>query len=110
MNIGHVGWAADYPLRGRTTSHPSAAAKGIFNLARYCDPDIDKQIKSAYLQQPTNPGAAADAWATIDRELVNAAAVIPFGHTVRRDFVSRRVGDTLVHPMFGPLIAQMWVQ
>ena len=28
----------------------------------------------------------------------------------RQDFVSRRVGNVRVHPVTGPLIAQMWVQ
>jgi hypothetical protein len=36
--------------------------------------------------------------------------VIPFGVNLRQDFVSRRVGNTLVHPVTGPLLAQMWVQ
>ena len=42
--------------------------------------------------------------------MVDAAAIIPFGNNLRHDFVSRRVGNTLVHPITGPLIAQMWVQ
>lgn len=36
-------------------------------------------------------------------------AYIPFGNDVWYHFVSRRVGNTLVHPVTGPLIAQMWV-
>jgi hypothetical protein len=42
--------------------------------------------------------------------VVDAAAVIPFDHGVNQDFVSRRVGNTLIHPITGPQIDQMWVQ
>jgi hypothetical protein len=42
--------------------------------------------------------------------VVDAAAIIPFSNNLRQDFVNRRVGNTLVHPVTGPLIAQMWVQ
>ncbi len=81
-----------------------------FNLSGYCDPEIDKAIAAALEQQVTDPAGASDAWAAIDRKVVDAAAIIPFGNNLRQDFVSRRVGNTLVHPVTGPLIAQMWVQ
>lgn len=41
---------------------------------------------------------------------LGAAAIIPFGNNLRQDLVNPRVGNTLVHSMTGPLIAQMWVQ
>ena len=56
------------------------------------------------------PGGGDDAWAAIDRAVVDAAATIPFSASLQHDFVSRRVGNVLVQPGFGPLIAQMWVQ
>ena len=51
-----------------------------------------------------------DAWAAIDRRLVDAAATIPYGNSVNHYFVGGRVGNTVMHPISGPLIAQMWVQ
>jgi hypothetical protein len=56
------------------------------------------------------PGGASEAWAANDRQVVDAAALIPYSNNGRRDFVSRRVGNVLVHPATGPLIAQLWVQ
>jgi len=73
-------------------------------------PEIDKLIAAANQQQATHPRRASDAWATIDRKLVDAAATIPYGNSVNHYFVSERVGNTLIHPVTGPLIAQMWVQ
>ena len=104
-----MGWGADYPAAS-TYLEPIGACDGSLNLSRYCDKEVTKQIKAALVQQVTDRGSANEAWSRIDREVVYAAAVIPFGINLRQDFVSRRVGNTLVHPITGPLIAQMWVQ
>ncbi len=66
-------------------------------------------MAAAREQQVSDPASASEAWAAIDRAVVEAAAYIPFGNNLRQDFVSRRVGNTLVHPVTGPLIAQMWI-
>jgi hypothetical protein len=62
------------------------------------------------VQQVTDPAGASGSWAAIDREVVDAAALIPYGNDYRKDFVSRRVSNTFIHPVTGPLISQMWVQ
>jgi peptide/nickel transport system substrate-binding protein len=110
--VGVTGWGADYPA---TSNYLGAIAScdpqvGFFNLSHYCNKEIDAQIKAALAQQVLDPGGASGAWTHIDREVVDAAAVIPFGNDVGQDFVSRRVGNLLVHPLRGPLIDQMWVQ
>jgi peptide/nickel transport system substrate-binding protein len=111
-NAGLTGWGADYPaasdyLAPIGSCHPTL---GFFNLSRYCDTDTSRRIDAALAQQVTDPGGANDAWARIDKSIVDAAAVIPFGNDVRQDFVSRRVGNVLVHPITGPLVGQMWVR
>jgi peptide/nickel transport system substrate-binding protein len=109
---GVNGWGADYPATSDYLG-PIASCHhdvGIFNVSHFCDQEITAQIDAALAQQVTDPGAASDAWTRIDREVVDAAAVIPYANNVRDDFVSRRVGNVLVHPITGPLIALMWVQ
>jgi ABC-type transport system substrate-binding protein/streptogramin lyase len=108
-NLGIQNWGADYPAASAYLA-VIGACDGPMNLSRYCDREVDHQIKAALVQQVTDPGSANDAWSRIDREVVRAAAVIPFAINLRQDFVSRRVGNTPVHPITGPLIAQMWVQ
>ena len=103
-----MGWGADYPAASPYLA-PIGACDGCLNLSRYCDKEVDKQIKAALVQQVTDPGSANEAWSRIDRELVDAAGVL-FGIGLRQDFASPRVGNTLAHPITGPLIAQMWVQ
>jgi peptide/nickel transport system substrate-binding protein len=111
-NVGIAGWGGDYPAASTYLAAIASCDRnvGSFNLSRYCDEEVDSQIKAALVQQVTDRGSANDAWGRIDREVVDAAAVIPFGINLRQDFVSRRVGNALVHPITGPLIAQMWVQ
>jgi peptide/nickel transport system substrate-binding protein len=114
-NAGIQSWEADYPsashyLANLAPCDPELAPTLPFNLSAYCDPEIDKAIAAALGQRVTDPAGASEAWAAIDRRVVDAAAIIPFANDLRQDFVSRRVGDTLVHPVTGPLIAQMWVK
>jgi ABC-type oligopeptide transport system substrate-binding subunit len=114
-NAGLQGWVVDEPapsqfLGNLASCDPDLAVGFLFNLSQYCDPEIETAIAAALDLQVTDPAGASDAWASIDRKVVDAAAIIPFGNSIRQDFVSRRVGNTVVHPVTGPLIAQMWVQ
>jgi peptide/nickel transport system substrate-binding protein len=114
-NAGLGGWVADYPTASQflvnlASCDPDLRPTWPNNLSRYCNPDVDKQMKAASAQQRTDPLKASHIWARIDRAVVDDAAIIPFGNNLRRDLVGSRVGNTLVHPMTGSLIAQMWVQ
>jgi YVTN family beta-propeller protein len=111
-NAGLTGWSTDYPAASDYLAPIGSCdpTVGFYNLSGYCNAGINRQIDAALAQQVTDPGAATDAWARIDRDIVDAAAVIPLGNDVREDFVSRRVGNLVVHPILGPLIDQMWVQ
>jgi peptide/nickel transport system substrate-binding protein len=60
--------------------------------------------------QVTDPAGASDAWAAIERTVVDNAAVVPYGVNSNLDFVSRRLGNAQFNSEFGALIAQMWVQ
>jgi len=112
FNAGLTMWAGDYPTASQyvgaiTSCDPDL---GIFNLAHHCDPVMDARMVAAAQLQLTDPAAANAEWANLDRAAVRAAAVIPFSAIQQQDFVSHRVGNLSVHPLFGPLVAQMWVQ
>jgi peptide/nickel transport system substrate-binding protein len=114
-SAGISGWVPDYPapssfLVNLASCDPDLRPTNPYNVSQYCDPALDKQMAAATAQQLTHPQRANQMWARIDREVVDAAAIIPFGTNLRRDLIGPRVGNTLVHPMTGPLIAQMWVQ
>ena len=109
-NAGLAFTAADYPTASAFIAASCDRDKGDEVPTGYCDPEIDKLIAAANQQQATHPSRASDSWATIDRKLVDAAATIPYGNSVYHYFVSERIGNTLIHPVTGPLIAQIWVQ
>jgi peptide/nickel transport system substrate-binding protein len=111
-DVGVWGWVPDYPAPSKLLVDLAACDPDLkeFNLAGYCDPQIEKAMAAALHLQATDPAGASNAWAAVDRMVVDAAAIIPFSNNLRQDFVNRRVGNTLVHPVTGPLIAQMWVQ
>jgi peptide/nickel transport system substrate-binding protein len=111
-NAGLQSWSADFPAASNYLADLASCDPDLepYNLSSYCDQEIDNAIAAALEQQVADPARASDAWAAIDRAVVDAAAYIPYGNNLRQDFVSRRVANTLVHPVTGPLIAQMWVQ
>ena len=109
-NASAIGWFPDYPAASNYLVAVGSCIGSHINQSGLCDPAIDKMITAAYAQQVTDPGAASDAWAAIDRAVVAKAAVIPFSNNEQHEVVSRRVGNTVVHPLSGMLISQLWVQ
>jgi peptide/nickel transport system substrate-binding protein len=108
-NAGLTMWGADYPAASQYVA-AMGACDGTFNIGGLCDRALTARMSEATELQLTDPAAANDAWADLDREVVRAAAVIPFSTIQQQDFVSHRVGNLTVHPLYGPLVAQMWVQ
>ena len=75
----------------------------------FCDPRVDAAIKRAQALKATNPRAAADAWAELDRQLVDRAAWAPMINEHALDFVSARVHNYQAHPYWGILADQLWI-
>lgn len=107
-NARAIGWFADYPAASNPVQGIGSCAGDDSSGA--CDPGIEEQITADIAQQVAGSGTASEAWAAIDREPVDDAAVIPFSNNEQRELVSRRVGNILVHPLTRMLIAQLWVQ
>jgi peptide/nickel transport system substrate-binding protein len=80
------------------------------NLSRFCDPAFDAAVKKALEIQQTNTAGAGDAWAAVDRMLVDAAPIAALVNQLEADFVSARVGNFQHHPEWGVLLDQLWVQ
>ena len=80
------------------------------NLAEFCEPRIDREIRQAQREQSTNPAAARLLWQRIDRDIVDQAPWVPLLTPTSFDFVSKRVGNYQYSPSpFGTLIDQLWV-
>jgi peptide/nickel transport system substrate-binding protein len=79
------------------------------NTSFFCDPRIDAQVKVALQTEVTNPQLSRETWAKVDRDLVDAAPVIPLVIPQNLDFVSIRVGNYQNNPAWGVLLDQLWV-
>ena len=82
---------------------------GSAGLGSYCDPELDARMADAAELQTTDAAAAAEAWAAIDREIVDLALWAPLVNQ-GTDFVSARVGNYQFHPAYLVLLDQLWVQ
>lgn len=83
--------------------------EGSVGLTNYCDPALDASTADAAALQATDAAAAADAWAEVDRAVVDLALWAPLFNE-GTDFVSERVGNYQFHPGYLVLLDQLWVQ
>jgi peptide/nickel transport system substrate-binding protein len=111
-----AGWIADYPAASNflhvqfscDTFVPNSLQNN--NAAEFCDQDLSAEMRRALVLQVNDPPAAGEAWAAIDRKLVDQAVQIPTVNPVSVDLVSERLRNYVHNPQFGLLLAQTWVQ
>src|SRR5215208_3570748 len=58
-----------------------------------CDPAVDRKLRETLELQTRKPQAANEAWARLERELIDQAIVVPVISPKKTDFVSKRVGN-----------------
>jgi peptide/nickel transport system substrate-binding protein len=86
------------------------ACGGANTHGNFCDRRIDAAIKRAQSLKGANPRAADDAWAELDRQLVDRAVWAPMVNEHAIDFVSARVHNYQAHPYWGIIADQLWLQ
>jgi peptide/nickel transport system substrate-binding protein len=109
-HVAGSGWFADYSAASNFMNLFKCSSPRPFNLGRFCDRGIDAKIRRALRLQEQNPAAANASWSQIDRELTDKAPWVPLHTPYGRAFVSRRVGNYQHHPLWGPLLSQLWVR
>jgi peptide/nickel transport system substrate-binding protein len=116
IQMGASGWLADY-LSASGFIEPQLScrssmlkSKQFSNTARFCDPAIDARSRDAERTELTDPAAAAEKWAAIDRAITDRAPYVVFANPVGIDIFSKRVGNYQRHPQWGLLLDQLWVR
>jgi YVTN family beta-propeller protein len=110
------GWNADYPSAddffGKLTCSYFVPHDGLdtTDAGEYCNPGFDRQVAHAAALQATDPLAANDAWARLDREVTNLALWVPTVTPNEIDLISRRVHNYEYNPLWGVLLDQLWVR
>jgi hypothetical protein len=59
---------------------------------------------------PSDPRAAAQVWAQVDRQVTDLVPWVPFASLRFADFTSARAGDYQYSPGRGILLDQLWVR
>jgi ABC-type transport system substrate-binding protein/DNA-binding SARP family transcriptional activator len=80
------------------------------NVAEFCSPRIDAQVRRASKLLAQNPAAAADAWNRVDRELADEAPLVALFNARGLVLLSARVGNYEYHPFWNVLFDQLWVR
>jgi ABC-type transport system substrate-binding protein len=80
------------------------------NGSEFCDPAIDRLTDRAMALAPRDPVAGHALWARLDRELTDRAIWLPLATPKTTDIVSGRVHNYALHPIWGPLVDQLWVR
>jgi ABC-type transport system substrate-binding protein/class 3 adenylate cyclase/streptogramin lyase len=115
VQIGFDGWLADWltPSFLRTlfscaSFQPQPPAN--LNRAEFCDPEIDLQMARAAAAQSSDAARANELWAAVDHAIVDRAVVVPTVTIPSGTYLSDRVGNYQNHPLWGPLLDQLWVE
>jgi YVTN family beta-propeller protein len=106
-----LGWLQDYASPANFIEPLftcRANEEGGANVSQFCDRHVDALISSA--RATKGASATGEAWARIDRLLVDEAPAVPLYAVREADFVSKRVGNYIFNPQFGVLLDQMWVR
>jgi peptide/nickel transport system substrate-binding protein len=107
--IGYSGWFTDYPAESAFIP-PTLACDSSFNLGHFCDPEIDARMRKAARLATIDPHQGHELWSQIEHDLVDRALWVPLINARFVTLASRRLGNHLFSPAWGPLIDQMWVR
>jgi peptide/nickel transport system substrate-binding protein len=115
-NVAWSQWYQDYPaasdflniLLGCGNIHPHSDASP--NIAEFCDPAIQAQMTRAEAMGGTNPVAANNLWAQIDREVTDQAPWVDVYNPKLIDFLSTRVHGYQFNPELYILFDQTWLK
>jgi ABC-type oligopeptide transport system substrate-binding subunit len=110
-------WAADYPSASEFFElHFACSGVRLDDAAAtihsnfFCNPNIDRQMRAANQEEATNAAEADASWATIDREVTDAAVWAPLAVLNEVDFMSARVSNYQYNFVFGVLLDQLSVR
>ena len=107
VQVALTGWLIDYPS---PSTFFEQLRCGTLDPSRFCDPAIERRMDEALALQATDPAAADEMWAGIDRALTDQAAWIAYATPNDVRFLSERVGNYQRHPVWGPLLDQVWIR
>ncbi len=109
-------WYQDYPaasdflyvLFSCNSFHPGSDAS--VNIAGFCDKEVEAKMEQALQTAVTDPKAANEMWAQVDKQVTDLAPVAELFTPKHVDFVSKRLGNFMFNAQFYWVIGQSWVK
>ena len=80
---------------------------GEVNLSRFCDPEIDARMEQAARARGPE---AIELWRRVETSLADQAPTVPLVNGNNTSLTAERVGNYQHHPLWGPLLDQLWVR
>ena len=104
--IGLWGWIADSagPLNFIS---PLVSCRGSVNLSHFCDRRIDTAMQAAAVSHGPD---AIEKWRRVEAALAAQSPTVPLVNQTLVRLTAKRVGNYQSHPLWGPLLDQMWVK
>ena len=104
--VGLWGWTADSagPLNFLT---PLISCAGSVNLSGFCDRKIDTAMQEAGLAHGLD---AIEKWRRVATAVAAQSPTVPLVNEDSISLTAERVGNYQYHPLWGPLLEQMWVK
>jgi ABC-type transport system substrate-binding protein len=104
--LGMWGWLAD-SAGAFSFLKPVISCSGEFNLSHFCKPRLDAQMEQA---ATASGPEATERWRRVEAALAAQAPTVPLASGNNTALTAERVGNYQHHPMFGPLLDQLWVK
>jgi ABC-type oligopeptide transport system substrate-binding subunit len=102
-------WLLDYPAPSALLPQFFGCNGGLSN-GYVCNPALDRRMRRASLLELRSPAAAAEAWASIDREIVRNAYWVPTVRPQEAELVSKRIDNYQFNPVWGFITDQAWLR
>jgi peptide/nickel transport system substrate-binding protein len=101
-----VGWIADSAGPLNFVS-PLVSCTGSVNLSNFCDRRLDKAMQGAAVAHGPD---ATERWRRVETSLAAQSPTVPLVNQTLVRLTAKRVGNYQSHPLWGPLLDQMWVE
>jgi peptide/nickel transport system substrate-binding protein len=111
VQLAVSGWQADYITPANFLfQFACPPLLGALNDSEFCNARVDGLMRRAVKAQAGDPPSALALWTKVDHAVTDEAPAVFLANYRSVVLLSKRTGNFQSHPLFGPLLDQLWVQ